>query len=136
MATRVLTSLTKPILFLFHHKSFHVVIYLDEMLVLTLTYASKSSNLLMLCCFILDYVIIFSKSELCLTQQFSFLSLLGYTGHVCLYCLMNLLRSSHWLMHGYRDNPLQPISCVLFRQGHLLCQWTCTTLQVVSCHFE
>ena len=33
-ATRVFTSLTKPILFLCHHKGLHIVIYLDDVLVL------------------------------------------------------------------------------------------------------
>ena len=33
-APRVFTSLTKPILFLSHHKGLHIVIYLDDILVL------------------------------------------------------------------------------------------------------
>ena len=33
-AHRIFTALTKPILFLWHHKSLHIVIYLDDILVL------------------------------------------------------------------------------------------------------
>ena len=33
-APRVFIALTKPILFLYHHKGFHIVIYFDDILVL------------------------------------------------------------------------------------------------------
>ena len=44
---RVFTALTKPILFLCHHKSFHIVIYLDDISVLVCSQlAHKEGTLL------------------------------------------------------------------------------------------
>ena len=69
---RAFTVLTKPILFLCHHKGFHIVIYLDDILILVCSkWAGKRAHLflcsLLVC---LSLRIIFSKSDLCLTQTF------------------------------------------------------------------
>ena len=74
---RVFTSLTKPILFLCHCKGFHIVIYLDDILVLVCSkWADKRAHLflcsLLVC---LGLHINFSKSDLHLSQTFCFLGL-------------------------------------------------------------
>ena len=73
----VFNALTKSILFLCHHKSFCIVIYLDDILVLVcLRWAGKSAPLFL--CSLLVRIglhINFSKSDLCLTQTFCFLGL-------------------------------------------------------------
>ena len=74
---RVFTSHTKPILFLCHHKGLCIVIYLDDILVLVHSkWAGKRAHLflcsLLVC---LGLHINFSKSDLCLSQSFTFLGL-------------------------------------------------------------
>ena len=77
-------ALTKPILFLSHHKGFHIVIYLDDILVLVSSkWAAKRAHLflcsLLVC---LGLHINFSKSDLCLSQTFCFLELCWDTVHM------------------------------------------------------
>ena len=83
-APRVFTVLTKPILFLCHHKGFHIVIYLDDILVLVHSkWAGKRAHLFL--CSLLVHLslhINFSKSDLCLTQTFCFLGLCWDTVHM------------------------------------------------------
>ena len=73
-APRVFTSLTKPILFLCHCKGLHIVIYLDDILVLIHSkWAGKRAHLFL--CSLLVHLglhINFSKSDLHLSQIFSF----------------------------------------------------------------
>ena len=71
-APRVFISLTKPILFLCHHKGFCIVIYLDDILVLVCSKrAGKRAHLLLSSLLVhLGLHINFSKSDLCLTQTF------------------------------------------------------------------
>ena len=76
-APRVFTSLMKPILFLCHYKGLHIVIYLDDILVLVRSkWAGKWAHLflcsLLVC---LGLHINFSKSDLHLSQSFTFLGL-------------------------------------------------------------
>ena len=74
-APRVFMSLTKPILFLCHHKGLHIVIYLDDILVLA---CSKWVMVYSFLCSLLVRLglhINFSKSDLCLSQSFTFLGL-------------------------------------------------------------
>ena len=83
-APRVFTSLTKPILFLCCHKGLHIVIYLDDILVLVQSkWAGKRAHLflcsLLVC---LGLHINFSKSDLCLSQSFTFLGLCWDTVHM------------------------------------------------------
>ena len=83
-APRVFTSLTKPILLLCHHKGLHIVIYLDDILVLVHSkWAGKWAHLflcsLLVC---LGLHINFSKSDLCLSQFFTFLGLCWDTVHM------------------------------------------------------
>ena len=82
-APRVFTSLTKPILFLCHHKGLHIVIYLDGILVLVCSkWVGKRAHLflcsLLVC---LGLHINFSKANLCLSQTFWFLGLCWDTVH-------------------------------------------------------
>ena len=68
-APRIFTALTKPILFLCHCKGFHIVIYLDDTLVLVHSkWAGKRADSFL--CFLLVRLglhINFSKSDLDLT---------------------------------------------------------------------
>ena len=72
---RVFTSLTKPILFLCHHKGLHIVIYLDDILVLVCSKQAGKRAHLFLCSLLvrLGLHINFSKSDLHLSQSFTFL---------------------------------------------------------------
>ena len=76
-APRVFTSLTKPILFLCHHKGLHIVIYLDDILVLICSKQVDKRAHLFLCSLLvcLGLHINFSKSDLHLSQTFTFLGL-------------------------------------------------------------
>ena len=69
MAFRIFTALTKPILFLYQHKGFCIVIYLDDILVLVCSkWAGKMTHSFL--CTLLVYLglhINFSKPDLCLT---------------------------------------------------------------------
>ena len=80
----VLTALTKPILFLCHHKGFHIVIYLDHMLVMVCSkWAGKRPPSLLHSLLVqLGLYINFSKSDLHLTQIFCFLGLCWDTVHM------------------------------------------------------
>ena len=83
-APRVFTSHVEPILFLCHHKDLHIVIYLDDILVLVCSkWAGKKAHLflcsLLVC---LGLHINFSKSDLCLSQSFTFWALCWDTVHM------------------------------------------------------
>ena len=59
-APQVFTSLTKPILFLCHHKGLHIVIYLDDILVLVCSkWASRRARSFLCSLLGLDYILIF-----------------------------------------------------------------------------
>ena len=83
-APRVFTSLTKPILFLCHCKGLRIVIYLDDFLVLVLSKQAGKRAHLFLCSLLvhLGLHINFSKSDLCLSQSFTFLALCWDTLHM------------------------------------------------------
>ena len=76
-APRVFTFLTKPILFLCHCKGLHIVIYLDDILVLICSKQVGKRACLFLCSLLvhLGLHINFSKSDLHLSQTFTFLGL-------------------------------------------------------------
>ena len=76
-APRVFTSLTKPILFLCHCKGLHIVIYLDDILVLVHSKQAGKRAGLFLCSLLVrvGLHINFSKSDLFLSQSFTFLGL-------------------------------------------------------------
>ena len=78
-APRVFTSLTKPILFLCCCKGLCIVIYLDDILVLVCSkWAGKRAHLFL--CSLLVHLgvhINFSKSDLCLSQSFTFWGCVG-----------------------------------------------------------
>ena len=111
----VFTALTKPILFLCHHKGFCIVIYFDDIFVLVHSkWAGKRAHLF-LCSFLvrLGLHINFSKSDLCLTQTFCFLGLCQDTVHMsvslppdkladiqqlALSLLQNQCVTVHWVM--------------------------------------
>ena len=85
-APRVFTSLTKPILFLCHCKGLHIVIYLDDILVLVHSKWAGKRACLFLCSLLvrLGLHINFSKSDFCLSQSFTFWSCVGILS-ACLY---------------------------------------------------
>ena len=76
-APKVFMSLTKPILFLCHHKDLHIVIYLDDILVIVRSKQVSKRVCFFLCSLLvhLGLHINFSKSDLCLSQTFTFLGL-------------------------------------------------------------
>ena len=83
-APRVFTSLTKPNLFLCHHKGLCIVIYLDDILVLVCSkWVGKRAHSFL--CSLLVHLglhIKFPKSFLCLSETFTFLGLFWDT--VCM----------------------------------------------------
>ena len=83
-APSVFTDLTKPIIFLSHHKGFCIVIYLDDILVLVHSKQGGKRAHSFLCSLLvhLGLHINFTKSELCLTQIFCFLGLSWDTVHM------------------------------------------------------
>ena len=83
-APRVFTSLTKTILFLCCCKGLHIVIYLDDILVLVCSKWVDKRACLFLCSLVvhLGLHIKFSKSDLCLSQAFTFLGLCWDTVHM------------------------------------------------------
>ena len=83
-APRVFTALTKPILFLFHHQGLHIVIYLDDILVLVYSKQAGKRACLFLCSLWvhLGLHINISKSYFHLTQAFCFLGLCWDTVHM------------------------------------------------------
>ena len=76
-APRVFTSLMKPIFFLCYCKGLCIVIYLDDILVLVHSKWVGKRAYLFLCSLLvhLGLHINFSKSDLCLSQSFTFLGL-------------------------------------------------------------
>ena len=108
----VFTALTKPIFFLCHHKGFHIVIYLDNILVLACSKWTSKRARAFLCSLLVRFGlhINFSKSDLCLTQTFCFLGLYWDTVHMSLSLLpdkladiqqlsLSLLQSQHATVH-------------------------------------
>ena len=85
-APRVFTSLMKPILFLCHCKGFHIVIYLDDILVLICSKLAGKRACLILCSLLvhLGLHINFSKSDLCLSQSLLFWVYVGILS-ICWY---------------------------------------------------
>ena len=83
-APRVFTSLMKPILFLCCHKGLHIAIYLDDILVLVCSKWAGKRACLFLCSLLvcLGLHINFSKSDLHLSQSFTFLGLCWDTVHM------------------------------------------------------
>ena len=138
-APGIFTSLTKPILFLFKYKGFHVKIYLDDILVLTHSKHADKRAWIPLCSWLayLGLVNNFSSSELHLTWHFICGHYVGIQWTCqCLCHLKNFLRYTSWFIHHYKDNLFDSIRLCPFGQDQLLCQWTCMTLPVVLCHLE
>ena len=112
----VFTALTEPILFLCHCKGFHIVIYLDDILVLVCSkWAGKRAHLFLCSSLVcLRLYINFSKSALHFTHMFCFLGLCCDTVHISLsfIILISWLTFSSWLFPCCRPNLLQSIrSC-------------------------
>ena len=83
-APRVFKSFPKPISCLCHHKGLHIVIYLDDILVLIHSKQAGKRAHLFLCSLLvrLGLHINFSKSDLCLSQTFCFFRLCWDTVHI------------------------------------------------------
>ena len=109
----VFTALTKPILFLCHCKGFHIVIYLDDILVLMFSKQAGKRACSFLCSLLvwLGLHINFSKSDLCLMHTFSFLGLCWDTVHISVslppdnladiqQLALSLLQKQHVTVHG------------------------------------
>ena len=115
-------ALAKPIVFLFHCKGFHIVIYLDDILVLVCSkWAGKRAHLflcsLLVC---LGLHINFSKSDLHLTQTFCYVGILSthlppdkladiqqlalsllWTPHVTVHMVMSFLGKAKFCTNGH-----------------------------------
>ena len=138
-APRVFTALTKPILFLCILEGFHIVIYLDDILVLVHSkQAGKrahSFSCSLLVCLVLH--INFSKSDLWLTQTFCFLGVMLGTVHLQYLCLLiSQLTFSSWIFLCCRPNLLQSIGSGPFLARQILCQWPLPIAEIVLCHSE
>ena len=83
-ALRLFTALTKPILFLCHGMGFHIVFYLDDILVQVCSKCAGKRGHSFLCSllFCLGLHINFSKFDFHLTQTFCFLGLCWDTVHM------------------------------------------------------
>ena len=158
-APRVFTFLTKPILFLCHHKGLHIVIYLDDTLVLICSkWAGKRAHSFL--CSLLVHLglhINFSKSDLCLSQTFTFLGLcwdtvcmsvslppdkladiqqlalsLLQTPHVTVHRVMSILGKANFCTNGHSQ--LCHLCC--FIQSDMLSVYH-SPMQLFSCvHFS
>ena len=69
---RVFTALTEPTLFLCHHKSFWIVIYLGGMLVLVQSKSGQAVHFCVLSWFALDYILIFPYWTFASLKEFLF----------------------------------------------------------------
>ena len=111
-ASRVFKSLTKPILFLCHHKGLHIGIYLDDILVLVCSKQVGKRACSFLCALLVHpgLHINFSKSDLHLSLTFTFLGLCWDT--VCMsvslpsdkladiqQLALSLLQTTHVIVH-------------------------------------
>ena len=83
-APRVFVSLTKPIFFLCHCKGLHIVICLDDILVLVCSKWVGKRECLVLCSLLvrLGLHINFAKYDFCLSQTFTFLGICWDTVHM------------------------------------------------------
>ena len=101
--------LTKPILLLCHHNGFHVIIYLDDILVLTHSRPTGKRVPFV-------HSIDLSWIKYQIFPSLNYMSISTFLSHVGIqwtylspYHLSNLLRSSSWLMPGYWDQLLWSI---------------------------
>ena len=130
-------GLTKCILFLCHKRGFHVIIYLDDILVLTPSILARGFELSSaLYWFILEYILYFLSRN-----SHAAVSLFWDCVGIHWTCLS--LPSGKLLAIWQLGSALlqrQPITVCqvmsFLRQYHLLCQWSCITLLVVPCHSE
>ena len=158
-APRVFASLTKPILFLCHHKGLHIVIYLDDILVLICSKWTGKRAYLFLCSLYvcLGLHINFSKSDLCLSQSCTFLGLcwdtvsmsvslppnkladiqqlalsLLWTLHVPICRVMSLLGKANFCTNGHSQ--LHHLCCVI--QNDMLSVYHSPTQLFSHVHFS
>ena len=158
-APRVFTSLTKPILFLCHCKGLHIVIYLDDILVLVCSKWAGKRACLFLCSLLvcLGLHINFSKSDLHLSQSFTFLGLcwdtvcmsvslpldklaeiqqlalaLLWTPHVTVHKVMTFLGKANFCTNGHSQ--LWHLCCVI--QSDMLSVYHSPTQLFSRVHFS
>ena len=131
-----LTSFTKPIWFLCRVKGFCVFMCLDNILGPTSSKCAgqEGTNTFWLSWFILDYILIFCSPNFISHITF-FQGLFGIQlTCLCLWYLKNFMGYSSWLILCYWSKLLKsPTGYIFFGQDDLFCQWTRTTLLVVSC---
>ena len=139
-APRVFTAFTKHILFLCHCKGFHIVIYLDDILVLAHSRRAGKMAHSFLCSILvhLGIHINFSKSDLCLIQTFCFFGvMLGYYPYVSIFASWSISWHSAVSSFLVADPTCYSLfGHILFRQGQFLCQWPLPTVEIVLCHSE
>ena len=112
MSPRVFTSLITPIISLCQYKGFHVIIYLDDILILTFSkYAGKRAQIF--CAvyfFVMDCILILPSLNSISSSNILFQDHI-WIQWLCLYPyhLTKLLRYSSWLSLCYWGHPLQSI---------------------------
>ena len=135
-APRDFTSLTKPILFLWHCMGF-LLLYTCMIYWALLTPSMLARELTFSCAvfwFVLDYILIFLSWN---SRSFLFWAYVGIQETFLSLCYVtNIMRCSSWFILCYRGNLLQFFRLCSFGQDHQFCQWSCTTLPVVPCHSE
>ena len=138
-APRVFTAFTKPILFLFLHNGFHIVIYLDGILVLVHSKqagARGHDQFCVLYWFALDYILFFQSLTFASLSLICFLGLCWDTVNMSVSLQPDKLAGIQQLALSMLQT--QPVAVhqvmLLFRQGQILCQWPLTSAAIVSCH--
>ena len=123
MAPWIFTVLTKPKLFLCHHKGLCVIIYLDDILVLTHSKHAGKRAQPFLCSLLICLVlhINLAKSDLHLTQCFPFLGPCLNTVDISDSLSSDKLTEGKLLAQALLQR--QPVTaCQVSGKGHLLCQ--------------
>ena len=148
-----------PILFLCHHKGLHIVIYLDDILVLVHSKWAGKRACLFLCSLLvrLNLHINFSRMDLCLSQSFTFFGLcwdtvcmsvslppdkladiqqlalsLMHTPHVTVHKVMSFLGKANFCTNGHSQ--LQCLCHV--NQSDMLSVYHCPTQLFLCVHFS
>ena len=143
-APRVFMALTKPILLLCHHKGFHIVINLDDMLVLVCSNLASRRACLFLCFLFvcLGLHINFSKTDIHLTHTFCFVGLSWDTGHMSVSLPPDKLANIQWLALSLLWTQYVTVCRVMYclgkanfcTNGHSQLQYLCCVIQYDMLH--
>ena len=135
---RVFISLTKPALSLRHYKELCVIIYSDDILVISFSKCASKKSLTFLCSHLVCLRLhIFPSLTFISHSNLHLRHVLEYSRYVWLYAFWQTSwDSAVGSCFITQATCYSPSGCVLFGQDHLMCQWPCTTLMVVPCDSE